>query len=237
MKKYIIAIIALACAATGFAKTADELYKEFEAIKNSPDNWRLCTAWTAENLADLKAAWQQYKTSPYMQPYSVSRAERIKSGEEAFRAGYAKRAMFAYLFAKLGADFDASDAVKFSLQPNRFKKLNPSKWAELERNGFKSIDGIEITAPERLYAGWSTRNLAVVYEARAEFERWDKSGLEENLAQMRSFLLKAEDLDKAKAICDAYESAMLLCDCPNADKIQAVGKVLTARIVDAKIAR
>lgn len=54
---------------------------------------------------------------------------------------------------------------------------------------------------------------------------------------MRSFLLKAEDLDKAKAICDAYESAMLLCECPNVDKIQTVGKVLTARIVDAKIAK
>ena len=54
---------------------------------------------------------------------------------------------------------------------------------------------------------------------------------------MRSFLLKAEDLDKAKAVCDAYESAMLLCECPNVDKIQAVGKVLTARIVDAKIAK
>lgn len=237
MKKYIIAIIALACAATGFAKTADELYKEFEAIKNSPDNWRLCTAWTAENIADLKAAWQQYKTSPYMQPYSVSRLERIKSGEEVFKAGYAKRAMFSYLFANLGADFDASDAVKFSLQPNRFKQLNPSKWAELERNGFKSIDGVEIDPTERLYAGWSTGSVDAVYENRAEFKKWSKASLEGNVARMRKFLLQVSDLDKAKAICDAYENAMLLNDCPNIDKIQAVGKVLTARIVDAKIAR
>ena len=236
MKKIIITIFALACA-TGFAKTADELYKEFEAIKNSPDNWRLCTAWTAENLADLKAAWQQYKDSPYMQPYSVARLVRVKSGEEAFKAGFAKRAMFSYLYANLGADFDASDAVKFTLNAYRFKQQNPSKWAELERGGFKSIDGVEIDPPARLYAGWATGSVDAVYENRAEFEKWNKGSLENNVVKMRKFLLQVSDLDKAKAICDAYESAMLLNDCPSVDKIQTVGKVLTARIVDAKIAK
>ena len=99
------------------------------------------------------------------------------------------------------------------------------------------MGGIEIPLWFGLEIGLSTRDIDTVYRYRDGILNRSAEWLDAKCEAVRRMCLYAADTAKAKAVCNEFENAMLLHDCQNTEKIQAVGKALTARIIDAKISK
>ncbi len=235
MKKILITIFAVALAASAFAKTALELETEFKALNN---DWRVQTAWAKQNTADLKTAWAEFKASPlslmYSNPQCHTAFEKLdNAGKESLEL---RRAMYAFYYAQIGEEFDASDEQKIAINAPRFFRNNPEKLATIKSAGWV-IDGIKISNWTRLHVAFTIGDEELIYDVRDAFGQLSQNILDENVSKMRKLLLGMRDVAKAKEICNCYENAMLIKECVNIEKIQTVGKALTARIIDNKIGK
>lgn len=235
MKKYIIATIALACAVSAYAKSTDELVAEFRALDSSQNVKEARQNYVRENIADIRAAWQKNKNSPYVKFQTLAVAEWVSLSPEAKQNKFYMRSLFAHLYAADG-DIDAPDSVKISLNYWKFVSLNPDAWAAIKAADYK-VDGIEIPLWFGLEIGLSTRDIDTVYRYRGGILNRSAEWLDAKCEAVRRICLYAADTAKAKAVCNEFENAMLLRDCQNTERIQAVGKALTGRIIDAKISK
>lgn len=235
MKKYIIATIATACAVSAYAKSTDELVAEFRALDSSQNVKEARQNYVRENIADIRAAWQKNKNSPYVKFQTRAVAEWVSLSPEAKQNKLYMRSLFSHLYAADG-DIDAPDDVKISLNCWKFVSLNPDAWAAIKAAGYK-VGGIEIPLWFGLEIGLSTRDIDTVYRYRDGILNRSAEWLDAKCEAVRRMCLYAADTTKAKAVCNEFENAMLLHDCQNTEKIQAVGKALTARIIDAKISK
>ncbi len=235
MKKILITIFTVALAASAFAKTALELEAEFKALNN---DWSVQTAWARQNTSDLKTAWAEFKTSPlsllHSNPKFHTALEKLDDASK--ESLEAKRAMYAFYYAQVGEDFDASDEQKISINAPRFFRNNPDKLATIKSAGW-IINGTQISPFVRLHVAFTIGDETLIYDVRNVFEMLSREILDDNVSQIRKLLLGMKDTEKAKDICNCYENAMLIKECVNTAKIQAVGKALTARIIDKKIGK
>jgi len=144
--------------------------------------------------------------------------------------------MFAYFYAQLGESFEASDVQKAAVNAARFFANNPDKLASAKSADW-TIDGYKLPSHAVINTAFTLKDANLLYEMRNSFSVLGGSGLAGRIADVRRLLLEMPDIEKAKEICNAYENAMLICNAPRLEEIQAVGKTLTARILDSKISK
>ena len=235
MKKYIVSILALACAATGFAKTTDELVAEYRALDSSENVRQARLDYVRENIADVRAAWQTQKNSPFVKLNYGASAEWAALTAEGKQAKNYMRSLFCQLY-KLDGDIDAPADVKLSLNWYAYIRGNSDAWAAIKADGYK-VNGAELSETFACEIAIGIGDIDAAYKFRDALKTRSAQWLDNKCEAVRKMCLYAEDTDRAKAVCNAYENAMLIKNCAGTEKIQAVGKVLTARIVDAKIAK
>lgn len=235
MKKYIISIIAVACAVAAYAKTTDELVAEYRALDSSENVRAARLDFVRENIADVRAAWQTEKNSPFVKLNYGASAEWAALSAEARQTKNYMRSMFCQLY-KIDGDIDAPADVKLSLNWYVYIRGSSDAWAAIKADGYK-INGAELSETVALEIAIGVGDIDAAYKFRDALKTRSAQWLDGKCESVRKMCLYAADVDKAKAVCNAFENAMLIRNCTNAEKIQTVGKVLTARIVDAKIAK
>lgn len=233
MKKYIISIIAAACAVSAYAKSTDELVAEYRALDSSENVRQARLDYVRENIADVRAAWQAEKGSPFVKLNYTASAEWAALSAEGKQAKNYMRSLFCQLY-KIDGDIDAPSDVKLSLNWYMYIRGNSDAWANIKAGGYK-INGSDVSEYLAFEIAVVMYDIDVAYKFRDELKRRSAAWLDGKCESVRRMCLYAEDVDKAKAVCNAYENAMLMRNCANTEQIQVVGKVLTARIVDAKI--
>lgn len=233
MKKYIIAIIAVACSVAAYAKTTDELVAEYRALDSSENVRSARLNYVRENIADVRAAWQTEKNSPFVKLNYGASAEWAALSAEAKQTKNYMRSLFCQLY-KLDGDIDAPADVKLSLNWYVYVRGNSDAWAAIKADGYK-VNGAELSETVALEIAIGVGDIDAAYKFRDALKTRSAAWLDAKCEAVRKMCLYAEDVDKAKAVCNAYENAMLMKNCAGTEKIQAVGKVLTARIVDSKI--
>lgn len=235
MKKIIISIFALACA-TGFAKTADELLAEMPAFQDDASVRAARLAYMEENKADFLREFDAWKVKDIAKFRSDEGVNKSLSEEQRAEADKL-RSLFCGFYWIYGAELEVPDNVGVRLALGQFCHLcSAEKYAQIKTGGFK-LDGVEMSSGAKLILAASKNDAEYVFANSALLDKLDKGGLEYLVPFLKKILLNASDLDKAKAFCNAYERAMLLKECGNTDSIKSIGKYLTERILDAKIAK
>lgn len=234
MKKLIISIIAIALGAAAYAKTLDELTSEFKSLSS----WAEQIAWAGQNSDDLKTAWAAQKSQPafFANGAGAAQAAMASMEKQERETVSAQMKMFAYFYAQLGESFEASDVQKAAVNAARFFANNPDKLASAKSADW-TIDGYKLPSHAIINTAFTLKDANLLYEMRNSFSVLGGSGLAGRIADVRRLLLEMPDIEKAKEICNAYENAMLICNAPRLEEIQAVGKTLTARILDSKISK
>ena len=235
MKKYIIATLALVCGLGAYAKTTDELVAEYRALDSAENVRQARLDYVRENIADVRAAWQVQKGSPFVKLNYGASAEWAALSAEGKQAKNYMRSLFCQLY-KLDGDIDAPADVKLSLNWYVFVRGNSDAWANIKADGYK-INGAELSETFALEIAIGIGDIDAAYKFRDALKTRSAQWLDNRCESVRRMCLYAEDVDKSKAVCNAYENAMLMKNCAGTEKIQTVGKVLTARVVDAKIAK
>lgn len=235
MKKIIIATLALVCGLGAYAKTTDELVAEYRALDSSENVRQARLDYVRENIADVRAAWQTEKNSPFVKLNYGASAEWAALSAEGKQAKNYMRSLFCQLY-KIDGDIDAPADVKLSLNWYVYIRGNSDAWANIKAGGYK-INGAELSEKFACEIAIGVGDIDAAYKFRDALKTRSAAWLDAKCESVRKMCLYAADVDKAKSVCNAYENAMLMRNCANADKIQTVGKVLTARIVDAKIAK
>lgn len=233
MKKIIIATLALVCGLGAYAKTTDELVAEYRALDSSENVRQARLDYVRENIADVRAAWQTEKNSPFVKLNYGASAEWAALSAEGKQAKNYMRSLFCQLY-KIDGDIDAPADVKLSLNWYVYIRGNSDAWAAIKADGYK-VNGASVSETFAFEIAVGIGDIEAAYKFRDALKTRSAQWLDGKCEAVRRMCLYAEDTDKAKAVCNAYENAMLMKNCAGTDKIQAVGKVLTARIVDAKI--
>ena len=223
MKKIISAISALAISAGTFAKGISELREEFETEYRK--GWTQTVAFMNANSGDIKAAWDAFKTGAAAQKAAYTPDRRIFS--IAYCAGVGLEGpdwAMCCLHAETWARAKAAD--------------NPAFYDELKA-GVWIVEGNKMTQPQISAAAYAAKDFSYFETAPAEAYDdfyWDNGEVFKFLA---GNLLAMADAGKAKEICNKIEMSLLLQgDKESALKqVQGLSKALTARMLDAKLAK
>ena len=223
MKKIISIISALAIAAGAFAKNINDLRSEFEVEYKK--GWTETVAFMNANSADIKAAWDSYKTTA-----------------DAKKSGYIlDRFIFTIAYCA-GQELTGSDWVLCCLHAGTWARAkiadNPAFYDELKAGGWV-VEGNKMTQSQISASAYAAKDFSYFETAPVEAYSdlyWDDG------SRFRFFaknLLAMADVSKAKEICNKIETSLLLRgDKESALKqVQGLSKALTARLLDAKLAK
>lgn len=223
MKKIISIISALAIAAGAFAKNITELRTEFEVEYKK--GWSETVAFMNANSADIKAAWDSYKTTA-----DAKKSDYILD-----------RRIFSIAYCA-GQELTGSDWVLCCLHAETWARAkiadNPTFYDELKAGGWV-VEGNKMTQSQISSAAYAAKDFSYFetapVEAYSDFY-WDNGSIFRFFANN---LLAMSDVSKAKEICNKIETSLLL----RGDKestlkqVQGLSKALTARLLDAKLAK
>ncbi len=230
MKKIITLILALAFGVCAYAKTTDELVSEFNVL----NNWSERVAFVNDNLADVQTAWADFKGSQLSTfEYSAEYDKLTKTQKAELQE---KRMLFRYLYVVKKETIDATDAQKLALSCQIFARNNPQKYDEIKKANWV-FNGKSLLPYVAIYMAGELHDGEALYTLKSSFKDLGKSTLDSLVKSVMQALLSWDDAEKAKEVCNAYETEMILKGCANVDKIQLASKALTARIVDRKITR
>lgn len=225
MKKILSVIIAFALGAYAHAKNIAELRAEFDA--EYAKGWTETVAFANANSADIKEAWEAFKTTP-----------------DAQKAGWVPdRRIFGIAYCA-GLELAGDDWIMCCLHPETFVKGkladNPTYYSELKSGGW-TIGSNKMTQQQISQAAIAAKDFE--YFATAPQESfanlyWANGMLFKFLAEN---MLSMSDAAKAKEICNRIETALILenksSNASALSQIQGLSKALTARMLDAKLSK
>ena len=197
MKKYIITILALAVAATGFAKTLAELKAELPAYSDNKEVRAARLAYIKENAADFLRefnAWAGTNAAKFYgfeEPNSqMTEAQKTEAAE--------MRKFFYAVYWVLEPDCPANTGLR--LVPQLYIKnaegVNPTYYRDLKAAGWE-IDGVKLPAVVQIQVAAICGDLD--YFANLDWKNVDGGGLFAAAHFAKKMLVAANDVDKAAA--------------------------------------
>ncbi len=235
MKKIIITTLALACGLGAYAKTLAELKAEMPAYTVRAAR----RAYMAENKADFVREFDAWKNTNAAK-FFLGEPQNAALTDEQKKLAVENRAFFRAVYWVLSRELDVPANTALRLVPQVYFAENPDAWDKIKADGYK-VDGVAM--PETLITGcaFAARDEAWLFANADRLASIPLSGLVSYAEDVRKMLLRSSDFAAAKKFCTAYECEMLVKGA-NADnaalvKIKTVGKYLTERLLDAKIAK
>lgn len=221
MKKIIIAITACFVCLAANAKSLEELTAEFRTAYAT--SWEDTVKFVQSNDDEIKAAWETYKSS-----------------DEAKKQVYDEsRKMFGISYSA-GLKLTGSDWILCCLHPDTFIKekdaQDPTYYANLKSAGW-TIEGNKLKIAQQGRIAYAMKDFSYFLTALSEAFSDFYWGNGDTFKFFANNLLALENPSDAKAICNKIEGVLFLQE-KNAKaltQIQALQKVLTARILDSKL--
>ena len=240
MKKIIITLTALALGVSAFAKTEAELVSEYTALAPtaSATLFQVQRQYADDNAADLIVAFNTWKTTPNAK-LSYDELNVNITDKVALNTALTLKHVFAKLYDHNSATLEASDLVLCELGSGHIKDAKPAAWYEAIKVANWVVEGKTLGGKERFFLAHQFGDTA--YIDGLSFENAKAVGiywLNEWIGRRASVLLSMSDVEAAKSECSAIENYLInkkAFDSPELKQIQAVSKVLTARLVDSKI--
>lgn len=239
MKRIIIAIFALACGFGAYAKTLAELKAEMPAYQDNDTVRAARRAYMAENKADFVREFDAWKNTNAAK-FFLGEPQNAALTDEQKKLAVENRAFFGVVYWVLSRELDVPANTALRLVPQVYFAENPDAWDKIKADGYK-VDGVAM--PETLITGcaFAARDESWLFANADRLSAIPLAGLVSYAEDVRKMLLRSSDFAAAKKFCTAYECEMLVKGA-NADnaalvKIKTVGKYLTERLLDAKIAK
>ncbi len=239
MKKILLTIVITAFAFCANAKTIQELAKEYQALRDSGQTqWQASQAVYSANLADMATVFEVWKNS------NSAKFQSFESPLKDFTVAQkneslAIRAIMAhYLIATPAKMKNAPARTVYLACPSKCVVVlsvgNSNLYENLKSADFV-VDGIQLPAYARIHIAISARDFDYITGLSIA------DGLQSPDAYLPikiESLLNSSDIEASKAICREIENYFInkkIFNSPYLSQIQAVGKILTARLVDQKI--
>lgn len=239
MKKIIITTLALACGLGAYAKTLAELKAEMPAYQDNDTVRAARRAYMAENKTDFVREFDAWKSTNAAK-FFLGEPQNAALTDEQKKLAVENRAFFRAVYWVLSRELDVPANTALRLVPQVYFAENPTAWDKIKADGYK-VDGVAM--PETLITGcaFAARDEAWLFANADRLAAIPLAGLVSFAEDTRKMLLRSSDFAAAKKFCTAYECEMLVkgADADNAAlvKIKTVGKYLTERLLDAKIAK
>ena len=237
MKKYIITILALAVAATGFAKTLAELKAELPAYSENKEVRAARLAYIKENAADFLREFNAWADTNAAKFYGFE--EPNSQMTEAQKAEAVEMRKFFYgVYWILEPDCPAN--VGLRLVPQVYikaaERVNASFYSDLKAAGFE-IDGVKLPSLVQIRVAAICGDLD--FFANLDWDSADNDGLFAAVADAKRMLVRATDLDKAAGVCAEYKRALVLrgaaSDSPALAQIKTAEMFLNEAILNRQI--
>ena len=242
MKKTLLYIILSILSLSAFALTEDELVAQFKSGEKSEEfTWKIAAQISSKNANDIKPlfdAWIAKDISHYATAEQPIPAAYKKLAEDEFEKQDILRQIYAnYLIQHLDRVKDVNRKTAIlcgsSVVYDILAESDPNLYSTLKSADFV-IDGHRLPY-------WT---IAALVNWAKDTEFYSNLSLEEGMKYdgyikfMCQYLLKMSDVEAAKQKCQEIENYMLnngMLNSAQLVQIQAISKVLTARLVDSKI--
>ncbi len=239
MKKILIAITLTAFAFCAHAKTIQDIAKEYQALRNSGQTqWEASKVVYQANSADMPTAFESWKNSNEAKFQTSESPLKDLTDEQKNQAHAIRAIMTQYFIANPETMSSAPVRTAYLACPSKciyvLSAENPSLYEDLKSADFV-VDGIKLPAYARIHIAISVRDYA--YVAGLSIEEGLQSP-DAYLSVLSDLLLNSSDIEASKAKCREIENYYIqrkMFNSPYLAHIQAVNKVLTARLVDKKI--
>ncbi len=238
MKKILLTITLTAIAFCANAKTAEELANEYGALRASGQDYHNASQSVYEaNRADVIAIFATWKNSTQAK-FEIGEAPCKDFTDAQKKQSYAIRAIMSrYIIDNLELIAQMHARVAFITVPLRVNPVmsveNPNWYSELKAVDFV-VDGLKLPAYTRICLAHTVKDTAYI----------SSLPIEEGMAfpnvyitQVLNDALEASDIEASKDKLRSLENFIIRRNIESKylSRIQAVGKVLTARLVDKKI--
>lgn len=236
MKKSILIILACVIGICAFAKTESELTTEYNAIA-AADETALFAAqrkFADDNSKELLALFEAWKSTDEAKLNYAGLEQKYKSDPVMLKQRHTLRMIFAKLYDLYYAQMDASDLVLCRLGSGYVKNVKPNSWYENIKSAGFVVEGAELNGYERCFLAHQFGDeeflKAVPVSVGMQFK-------EKYLDVVLLGLIQAQDALAAKQKCNEIENWLI----NNKEfggrltHVQAVGRVLTARVAESKI--
>ena len=233
MKKIISTTLALTLSVLCSAKSATELAAEYGALRATGAEFTTLMAYAESNKTDVLTAFNTWKTSD-LAALSADEVHKSKTlTKEQIEQNENLRMVFAKLYDNHGDEMTASDAVICNLRSGKVAKYLSQDWYdELKAADFK-INGKQLGAFERLFTANSFGDKAYMRSLPAA-EVMPQSLYVNAVIDGLLDMPAAEAKAKCKELENWYITHNKLDDA-NFLRVQAIGKVLTSRLIDEKL--
>ncbi len=239
MKKIFIALSLIAFAFVANAKTIQELAKEYQALQDSGETqWHASQAVYTANTADVVTAFETWKNTNEAK-FSTFEDPTKNLTDEQKKEVNAVRAIMTHYFIENPEKMNAAPArVVYIACPSKcytvFSAVNPNFYQDLKSADFV-VDGIKLPTYSRAHIAKSAGDNEYITSLTIA------EGLQSPdiyFATVIESLLGSKDIEASKSKCCEIENYFInkkMFNSPYLSQIQAVNKVLTARLVDKKI--
>lgn len=242
MKKTLLYIILSILSLSAFALTEDELVAQFKSGEKSGEvTWKIAAQISSKNANDIK---------PLFDAWIAKDISHYATAEQPMPAAYKKLA---------GDEFEKQDILRqiyanYLIQHlDRIKDVNRKTailcgspvvydiLAESEPNLYSTLKSADFVIDGHRLPYWT---IGALVNWAKDTEFYLNLSVEEGMKYdgyikfMSPYLLKMSDLEVAKQKCQEIENYMLnngMFNSAQLVQIQAISKVLTARLVDSKI--
>ena len=242
MKKTLLYIILSILSLSAFALTEDELVAQFKSGEKSEEfTWKIAAQISSKNANDIK---------PLFDAWIAKDISHYATAEQPMPAAYKKLA---------GDEFEKQDILRqiyanYLIQHlDRIKDVNRKTailcgasvvydiLAESEPNLYSTLKSADFVIDGHRLPYWT---IGALVNWANDTEFYLNLSVEEGMKYdgyikfMCQYLLKMSDLEAAKQKCQEIENYMLnngMLNSAQLVQIQAISKVLTARLVDSKI--
>lgn len=242
MKKTLLYIALSVLSLSAFALTEDELVAQFKTGKESGEvTWRIAAQISSKNANDIKPlfdAWIAKDISHYATAEQPMPAAYKKLAEDEIEKQDILRQIYAnYLIQHLDRIKDVNRKTAIlcgsSVVYDTLAESDPNLYSTLKNADFV-IDGHRL--PYWVISALVNWSKDTEFYLNLSIEEGMKYG--DYVKFMSQYLLKMSDVEVAKQKCQEIENYMLnngMFNSAQLVQIQAISKVLTARLVDSKI--
>lgn len=242
MKKTLLYIILSILSLSAFALTEDELVAQFKSGEKSGEaTWRIAAQISSKNANDIEPlfdAWIAKDISHYATAEQPIPAAYKKLAADEFEKQDILRQIYAnYLIQHLDRVKDVNRKTAILCGSSAVYDI----LAESDPNLYSTLKGADFVIDGHRLPYWT---IAALVSWANDTEFYSNMSVEEGMKYcdyikfMSQRLLKMSDVEAAKQKCQEIENYMLnngMLNSAQLVQIQAISKVLTARLVDSKI--
>ena len=237
MKKITAILLACAFGACAYSKSLDELTAEYQSLSGDDSQalWRAQKDFVRENSADLKTAFESWKNADVAkfawQESEFKELAKSLSAEDIKKVD-AQKQIFMHLYQQEKGALSAPDRVLMLLSTRTFCEVNA-----VDNPSYYS-GGVKLPPTNRaLLACFNSDAEYLMSMTQSELASMDNWAWVECIKNLTPVLLDMEDPAAAKSICNKIENAAVLKGLSGEakSKLEALGKVLSTRVLESKI--